>query len=503
MGLFGLVAIAPVLLADYPGFAGYPNLLARVFVLSNLDRRELLSQYYQLHAKAVPNEAFELIGPLLIGAGVPLEHAGKIFVGLSILAFCGGTVFLAYAAQKRPPWLALGAFAFATNGYLILLNYIFALGLAFGALGLWLSKNRQTVWTALLFSFIPCLLLSCHLIAFGVYALAVGTFALYGWFTSPRRKEDRLKAARELLHFLPSLLLYALFFEHLGTMRVSYGNPLDAKLAGLYAMFSSPDGLGWDYLLITAAAAAAMLLWRSAGLTFASRMTAFASAAMLAAFMLAPASALGFWLVDSRLALPLLCFALTFVQVPRAASLAPQLAAGLIFGLFAVAAQRSAATIEHWRLISQTYAHVRQAMSGIKEGSRIATVVRQQGLHPQFAPEQSAACFAIIDHAAFVPDLDAFPLSQDSIAYKDAFAEEARRFRNLSVDASNPNLDWEQLAKAFDYVLFFTGGAPADAPAFLHPIARGKDFVLLSAATPPARLRIPRLRSGRPGLPFR
>jgi hypothetical protein len=485
LGIFALllaVAIAPAALAEYPGLINYPNLVARVFIISSLPSSDLLAQYYQLHSKLVPNLAFDVTGPLLMALGLPAEQAGRLFTALSIVSLCGGTVLLAWAAQRQRPWLALGIFAFAINGYLIdgFLNYIFGLGLALTALALWLLKTRETVWTAVLFSLLPCLLLLCHLIAFGVYALGAAAFLLNDW-RAGRQTTTGSKLLREALCFLPAVLMYALFFEHRGTLGLHWENPLKTKLAGLLSLFCATGGREWDLALIALTCAAAAFLWHRSGITFSSRGAAAATAAMLAAFVLAPNFALGFWFLDSRLALPLLCFALAFARPRNPLAITPKAAALMLLGLATVAVQRAAATAQQWQLASQTYGEVRRAMTPIEPGARIATVVRNEGSGPQLAAAQNSASFAIVDHSAFVPDLDAFPLSQDSIAFNSNVVDDARSFRGLMIgEGSGPAPDWAQLAARFDYVLFL-GGEAAETPATFRPVTAGKNFLLLSA----------------------
>lgn len=322
----------------------------------------------------------------------------------------------------------------------------------------------------------------CHLLAFGVYALAIASFAAYGWFASPKQRVDCWKLVRESLCFLPAVLIYMFFFEHRGTLGFYYENPLETKLAGIFAAFSAPDGLSWDFPLIALMVAAAMFLWWRAGIAFSSRETAVASAAMLAAFLVAPVSALGFWFVDGRLALPLLCFTLAFGHVQRRSDLTPNILTALALVLLAVVLQRSAATVQQWQFASETYTQVRHAMDSIEIGSRIATILREPGSGLEFTPEQTVASFAIMDHSAFVPDFDGFPLSQDSIAFKDEVVDDARHFRNLVIkrDTASSIFDWTRLGEKFDYVLFFLAERDVEAPVAFRRVAEGKGFVLFS-----------------------
>jgi hypothetical protein len=466
-------------LAAYPGFSNYPNLLARVFIIANLQRTDTLARYYQIHSKLVPNLAFDMVGPFLVDLGMSVEQAGKLFVALTIFTFCGGTLYLAYAAQRRPPWLALGIFAFALNGYLGLLNYIFGIGLAFAALALWLLRKRETAWTAYLFSALPCLLLVCHLIAFTVYALAIACFALCGYGASSKQADGQWKLLREALHFVPALLIYAFFFEHRGTLGISYEDPLTTKLDGLYAVFSTADGRGWDFALIAMLAAAAAFLWSRAGLAFSSRGAAEAILTLLASFVLAPYFLLGFWVFDSRLALPLVCFVLAFTQVRDLSMLTPRAASFMMLGLFAIVLQKSAATFAQWQLASESFTQLRHAMALIEEGARVATIVRRNGSGGEPRPAQTAASFAIIDHLAFVPELDAFPLSQDSVEFTKDVLDDVWHFRDLAVN-DGAAFDWTRQAGKFDYVLYLAGGQPAEAPAAFRRVADGNGFVLLS-----------------------
>jgi hypothetical protein len=411
------------------------------------------------------------------------------------LAFCGGTVFLAYAAQRRRPWLSLGIFAFAINGYLIygFLNYVFGLGLAFATLALWLLKRRETIWTALLFSLLPFVIMLCHLTAFGVYAVAIASFTLYSWTTSSKRIDDYWRVIREALYFLPTVLTYLFFVEHSGgppsalgflQLYLYYFNPVRTKLGGLLGLFYSANGLGWDLTLAAFVAAAAIFLWRRAGIKFVSRGAITATAAMFAVFVLAPFYSMGSYFLDSRLALPLLAFVFAFAGVRRESALTPKAAAIMMAGLFAIVLQRSVLTAEGWRSASETYTQVRNAMARMEEGSRVATIVRKQGFGPEVPPIQNIASFAVIDRLAFIPNLYAFPMAQDPVEFKGEFVDDVWNFRSLVLQNASDVPDWTRLAERFDYVLFFDGGHFEMVPPSFRRVASGTGFFLLSTQRP-------------------
>ncbi|HVL35026.1 MAG TPA: hypothetical protein VM489_05070 [Burkholderiales bacterium] len=437
-----------------------------------------LQEHYAVLERPVANLGMDLLIPPLAALGMELEAAGRAFVGLTLALFCTGVVVLGWASQRRPPWLALLVFAFAYNLYVIygFLNYFFGLGMAFLTLALWIRTPALNPWIRLaIFSALGTLLLAIHLMAFGVYGLAVAAWAAGERGFSPRR------LAEPLAQFIVPVLLYLTAFQHTGGFDFYYDDPVKSKLLGAAGLFLGYSRLADGALALAVLAGAAWLVLRRRW-TLPCRGAGAALATMTAAFIALPFYAMGSWMLDSRLSVPVLALALAFVALPPLEAASRRTAIVLAVCLGALVVPRTWTVATHWQVASNAFAEVRAALAAVTPGARVATVQIKSGVGVEFPPLRHAAAFAVVDRHAMIPNLFAYPFNGESVAFREHLLPIAARHRFPTLrGAERP--DWDSLAANFDYVLVI--GLPlAAVPGAFRPLTGGNGFHLVKSPRP-------------------
>jgi len=166
------------MLVEIPPLVDYPNHMARMHILADKGHSPWLRRYYEIHWDILPNLAMDVVVPWLIQV-MPIETAGKVFIGMTFALLVGGTIALHVALHRRwSPWPLL-AFFFLYNSVFRwgFLNYLFGLGLALLACALWIRlRDRSAILSLAVSSFAATTLFFSHLFAFGVFLLLVGSY---------------------------------------------------------------------------------------------------------------------------------------------------------------------------------------------------------------------------------------------------------------------------------------------------------------------------------------
>ncbi len=215
LGLALLSVVLPIAAVRYLPLNDYPFHLARIFILADIDG-PIFSRFYEPGNWLLPNIALDAVG-LAIAQITGPELAVRIFVGLALVLQLAGAAALHRAAHGRLSLWPLLALVPVYNGIVSygFLNYLFGTGLALLAAAGWLAY-RDRPWV-LPFGFIAaCVLMLCHMEAFGVFAVIVGMAEIARAWTTARGSADSLAAlipaaVRLAIAALPFLAAIALF----------------------------------------------------------------------------------------------------------------------------------------------------------------------------------------------------------------------------------------------------------------------------------------------------
>ncbi len=171
----------PLAASTYPFLTDYLLHMGRAAILLRMGT-PLDHHFYQAHWEPLPNLAFDAIVPLLARM-MPLNLAGKVFVGMSAILQATGACALVCAIQRRRTPVALLPFLLTYNmafewGFLA---YLFTLGLGIWGAAIWVWTRGANWRSRLPFLALPALLFLGHLAALGVYIVLVGCVELAHW----------------------------------------------------------------------------------------------------------------------------------------------------------------------------------------------------------------------------------------------------------------------------------------------------------------------------------
>ena len=467
------VASVPVFSTVLPPLVDYPNHLARMHLLA-----EGGNAYYAERWAPLPNLAADLVIPVLARV-MPLALAGKLFLVASFALLAGGVFWLNRMAAGGWRWWPLLAFLFLYNRILLwgFINDLFGLGLALCGLALWLALEERTASLRVAVSSLVAL--ACffaHLVAFGVYALALaGIEAVPASGETPR--EIARRAGIAAVQFVAPAAIFLLWWHGSAGGPVSYAGFL-RKADLLFSVFDNYNR-AFDVTCFVLLAAALIFLAATRRLVFAPRILA-ALALLFAAYLLLPSQLLSGSGADHRLpvALFLLLIAGASPQLARREGLALAAAAGLMF------VARMGVIERVWLRSDAVYAADLAVLDRLPEGPKLAVAFPVGEEQAGAIPLLHLPALAVARREAFVPTLFAFP-AQQPLALTPA--------AKALADASIPPGWWlafvegdrraqqmiRPLAAQFDYVVFLDR-RPFDLPSTpcLSPVAAQPDFRL-------------------------
>jgi len=93
-------AVTPVFSVQVPPLEDYINHLARMYVLTNLDRDPLVTKFYGIDWEIIPNLVMDLLVPLF-ARWMNIYLAGQMFVILTLVLLVSGSFALHYAVHRR------------------------------------------------------------------------------------------------------------------------------------------------------------------------------------------------------------------------------------------------------------------------------------------------------------------------------------------------------------------------------------------------------------------
>lgn len=402
--------LLPILIFRMPFMADYPNHLARMYATGALDHDPLLSRYYEIDWRLVPDLAADAVVPALATA-IGIFAAGKLFVALTLALLATGTIAVHHALYRRIGLWSLTAFLFLYNSNFFygLLNYLFATALALWgtAAWIWLRDRGPLLRAGVSWLFAVALFFS-HFLGVGVYGMAIGCYELWRWRATRPRARHLLRDGAVLL--LPFVLLVPLT---LASPTVDFAQQTEwafwpDKVLGLYLIFKSYNREAAIALaLVVGAAALWGLLTRRlrphpAGMVFA------ALAALV--YLAMPTKLMSASLVDTRLPAT---FLLVFIGMSdwehRGAGEARRFAATLVALIVLVLVGITAT----WTRYQTVMAQFEQSFSRIPPGSRMLVAVNGRGTDRTDGP--------LLLH------LPALAVIERSVLYSHAFTHPAKQ----------------------------------------------------------------------------
>jgi hypothetical protein len=349
-----------------PALVDYPGHLARLYVIAH-QNDDLLSKYYVVNWKLVPDLASDFIVPItakLMG----IFSAGKLFILLMIFLTTTGTYALHYSLYRKLTGPVL-CFVFIFNGIFLFgfLNYLFAIGLALWATAGWVALQNSSGLIRSIFAIcaVSVLFLS-HFGGVGLYALAIFCYEvsrLRG--TSWDWRRICLDAA---LAIAPFLIVIPLMLESPTSHDwASTDWPvLTAKWVGLYFIIRSTD------IALDALFACFLMLFLSYLIYFKRvEIPRIGWLFLLLAgitYLIVPGTVLNVDVVDIRLPVAFVFFLIAMVRWRIDTPTAAVLFNGIIGAVVAVRVLGVAAA---WQVYSDIVSDYEESFAQIEPGSRV------------------------------------------------------------------------------------------------------------------------------------
>lgn len=502
-GLLFLVTQLPLYLVRYPDLQDYVNHAARLHIALQLGADPILARYYQWTPGLFPNLPLDTIGLGLAAVFGP-ELGIKLFSSLASLLVATGCLALARAWTGQVSPFLIGVLLF-NQGLVLhygLFNFLFGIGVALWLTAAWINASPRPQGRRLLgFALGATSLYLCHLMAFGVYLIAIalaelgtGRLGRPTWRSLlPPPTEMFLVLRPVLLQALPALLL------HLGVNQP--GRPVvepviwDAAqwiamvasklllVGGLLAINIStypPWGGVVNLLLIVAG----FVLWKRYGLTLlppARRLVL----ALAAVALILPRRGFGSALLDSRLTLPLILVAWSGLDWRGLAQSAWRRACLVTLGMLIVVTSASHYWI--WRSMEPLQEQLRAALQGLPRGARVAMVTLPHFHDSVRRMSEHAAAWSVIDRSAFLSALWGRPYQPFLIGIRPEFQTEADLARLDQPGKAPPPIG--TLIGHYDVVVAF--GSPQEAMDYgreARSIFQNADATVFDLGSGPAEL---------------
>jgi hypothetical protein len=475
------------------------------------------SQNYVVHWHLIPNLAMDLVVPWL-GLVVGVETAGRLFIAATMALLVGGTAALQRVLFGRIGLWPLASVMFVYNAALFygFLNYLFSLGIVLLCFAGWIgSRRRQPVFRLAVFAGLGVVIFTCHLFAFCLFGLLIGSYEAEQLLTTPNRRAQHYRRfAVNLLQFAPALLLW---FAVRTAGEPHYTNW--GSLAEKLQIFSRPmDFHVFGSNLAPVYEGLAYLAWRTGGLRIAAGMR-LPLLAVLVTMVAMPEWLYGSWSADSRLpvAFPFLLIGGSDLRVTR-----PMLTKCIALASAALLVVRAVGVSIVWHEMDRRYDEFRMAAQEIPRGARLLVArwgIPESGKRIDGVPQSLAELeefnhdhigqLAIIDRDAFVP-IFGLQLAPVLPAPQNA---EVQGFMNLplgvrrlvgSLDKpADPRWDaapfehnyWTDWPRHFDYLVVVDYDRKNNPlPAVLSEMHRGSYFTLYQihpGSAEPAALALP------------
>jgi len=414
-------ALIPLASVRVPPLLDYPNHLARMHILLDGGTSPDLARAYEIRWSLLPNLAMDAVVPVLAHI-LPLDLAGRLFVGLALALMAGGAMLVHRAAWRAWSFWPLAAFLLLYNRILLwgFVNYLAGLGVALIGLAAWLGLADRPIRRFCAVGAAALVAYFCHLVAFGLLALMIGGVeipALWAALRARRGRRFARTASALVLPLSPPVLLW------LAAWRpgpgdgggLAWANPL-RKFDLLFSVFdnySRPFDIAGFALLVLALGFG---FWR--GRLTLDRRLGTALAVLVLAYLLMPARLLGGSGVDHRL--PVMLFLLLIAASrPVAWSRRTSMVVGAaLLGLFAA----RMAVVEHaWFRADRTYRPILTALGQLPRGTKLAVASGPGAVGAGDLPLLHLPTYAIIAVDAFVPTEFTYA-GQQPLALTPAFA---------------------------------------------------------------------------------
>ena len=245
--MFFMSCIPFILCAPVLPFIDFPNHLARVSILTELQYDEKLREYYKYNLKPIPNiipDIFVLLVHEVFGFKAYMTHWALLF--LATISIIPASAALSYCVFGYISYVSLMSGLLIFNYVLIygFANYIIGIPFVLISYAIWIKVRSKNSLFLLSFTCILLFIQGIHMYCFGLITIMVGIHELLTNIFSKEKKFRRL-----FINIIPIALnaaIFVLFSPTSNSFDRIVPSTIDKKLVSIYAIFD----IGNDYITI-------------------------------------------------------------------------------------------------------------------------------------------------------------------------------------------------------------------------------------------------------------
>jgi hypothetical protein len=396
LALGALLLMLPLSGTTLPPIVDYPNHVAKAHIMANWDHFNSFDGVYAAGSLLIPNVLTDIIQMGLTMVVGPFE-AGRILLALILLMSLGGAFALhAVATGKISPWPVLVVpFLYNEMFFWGFLNYLLGLALLLWGCACWLFfERRNRAWQLFSCSAFALAIFFAHLVAFGLFAIAIALFELRqvaifrkragkepdlkvgpgGLFRASRNRPGMWPAFARLASsaacFVPALAVFVLGSPTRGLtlLHLDFSfDPFD-KLSPFTRMLASGHVLIDTVVLLAVVVMLGLLLARRQ--LSAAPALALVAVAFAVLTLVLPHSAMGSFYLDDRV--PIAAALLGVVAIhPRGADARNTVVLSMLVSLIIL---RTSIIAADWRESDRYYRSLLQAFEGLPENGLMVAV---------------------------------------------------------------------------------------------------------------------------------
>jgi hypothetical protein len=364
-------ACLPVLITALPPLGDYPNHLARAHVLAHWQESELFQQVFDLDSLLLPNVLTDIWVAVLSRWIGTLAAGQALLLLIVILTFVGAFVLNSAATRQPSNWpLLVGLFLYNEVFFMGFLNYLLGIALVLWGCAAWLLLElgrRQWQWTVT--SLFALLILFSHLVAFGLFAVAI---AILEADSLRRRRQggvtkQLIRISAIVMAFTPAILLYLMASPARGlpfVLDFDQDDLLFKKLSPFTRILSSGN-TSFDLVVLGGALLIILGAFVRRSVSLEPRLTAISAAFALLALIL-PHGAMESYFLDKRIAVPTVILFLAALRPRREGRQGIWVA-----GILALMVLRSSVLTLDWQATGRDYAAVLEGLRSLPEGTLV------------------------------------------------------------------------------------------------------------------------------------
>jgi hypothetical protein len=372
-----ILVCLPVLVTATPPIGDYPNHLGRAHILAHWQNNKLFQEVFALDSLLLPNVLTDIWIATLSGWIGTLAAGQALLLLILALTFVGAFA-LNYAATKQlSTWpLIVGLFLYNEVFFMGFLNYLLGIALLLWGCAAWLlfePRSRRGQWITTAF-FAPLILFS-HLVAFGLFTVAIAVLEMEALWRRRREGAGKLlvRTVTTAMAFAPTILVYVIASPTRNLPFVvdfEQSDFLFKKLSPFTRILSSGNA-PLDLVILGGAVLIVLATFLLRSITLEQRLSAIAAAFVFLVLIL-PWGTMGSYFLDARVAAPSVILFLSALR-PRNHN-GSQGALGLVAVLILLAL-RSGGLMLDWQATGREYAAILEGIRQLPEGTLVIPAV--------------------------------------------------------------------------------------------------------------------------------